>query len=125
MNRKSSKPYVFFEQLKFLDQLDRKTRNEPKRFVGYSTSVSEESETELEPQKVFPKKRKFIDDEDCKNQLLEMSQRSSKDGVDTDAAFFESILPMVRELDELEKLEFRSKVIGELINIKQSKIKSE
>ncbi|XP_077287929.1 uncharacterized protein LOC143912519 [Arctopsyche grandis] len=126
LNRKNSKTYVFFEQLKFLEQLDQKKllkRDDSDRFVSYSTSVSEESETELETQKIKSKKRKLDDDVDCKNKLLEMSLKSSKDGIDTDVAFFQSILPMVRDLDELEKLVFRSKVIEELINIKLKKSK--
>lgn len=78
---------------------------------------------EFVPEKTIPRKRKRVDTDtkyNSPNKLNEIPQETS----DGDVAFFNSLLPTVRELNTRDKLLFRSEVMQELINHQIDKNKS-
>lgn len=117
-----------FERLRFLDKLQnfpvpkdihnlstkRDTNNptsDPKQNeTNINISISEtedDSENEFET--------KYSDDNELKSHITKITKTNSQKMVDIDVAFFNSILPMVREMNDLEKLAFRSKITNALL----------
>ncbi|XP_077300307.1 uncharacterized protein LOC143921063 [Arctopsyche grandis] len=96
-----AKTYIFYEHLRFLDKLKESE-------VLPLTKASIESSKKLKAREI--KRRKFENDADFKNKLY-----------NSDIEFFQSTLPIVRELNEQEKFLFRSNVIDELLKIKHKK----
>lgn len=130
---KKVKVFPFFERLRFLDKLqdfripstikldnifsiEKDVSNLTLDCVNYDIitikSVSG-SEDEIEKQI----KTKYCDEYELKSRVTEMLKNNSHNQTkdDPDVAYFNSVLPMVRQMTDYEKLIFRSNVMNELL----------
>lgn len=107
--------YAYYKQLQFLEKLDTLETNKRFDVESYERSVTSNPIS----QKTHEKNK--CKDTEHRSHLLEMINETSIKMNDTDVLFFNSMLPMVRQLSNSDKLLFRHKVIQELLNMKINK----
>lgn len=133
------KSYLFYDQLRFMDKLavesetgNDNTENDESvessnplpKIVKIESDSDVHQTSSSDPVENGAKKRKRDDTEEEFN-LHEMVNETWQKINDSDFSFFNSIIPMVRELDNDSKLLFRSRMIQELMNLRNRKKKSD
>lgn len=117
------KMYLYYDKLQFLEKLDE--QDDP----GPETEIeSVESPKTMENKWYFdtdqtstfqPVKNLHVKTDDREKKFfVDVINETSQKLNDSDFSFFNSILPMVQELNDDEKLVFRSRMLEELINLR-------
>lgn len=106
-----------------LGDTDNDDIEEPLHSSSSNSDISDsDSDAKVVCEKTSPRKRKR-ENPDLKFDFVKEINKSAQKINDTDVAFFNSVLPMVRRLNNHEKLLFRSKLNQELLDYQDKKTK--